>query len=56
MAINASSNLGRKLGLRVLLDNFGPSPFTGNVALYIPARNTPDIGEFYYYYPANLVS
>lgn len=53
---NDSSSLGERLTIQMSLSNRGPSPFRGNVTLYIPAQYTPDTGQFYYYYPANLVS
>jgi hypothetical protein len=47
-----ANDLGDPLMIRATLNNNGPSPYYGNMVLYIPAKEINS--EFYYYYPAKL--
>lgn len=49
-----ASNLGERLNMLMILRNNGPSPYTGTLSLYIPARNREETGSYYYYYPVEL--
>ena len=52
-----ASNLGELLRLTVTINNKGPSTIQNGVLnLYIPARLQEETGDYYFYYPATLVS